>query len=97
MTENKTGFHSLGAVWADTITAHDPLLLTVLRGLAEFECEPHRGPPSSAAAWAALGRPSNPIEAQKVEARQRRAEGPTLAELALSYVVSETAISRHTG
>jgi DNA invertase Pin-like site-specific DNA recombinase len=41
-----------------------------------------------------MGRPSKLTEAQKVEARQRRAKGATLAELARSYHVGKSTISR---
>src|SRR3954467_6198971 len=37
ITGKKAGFRSLGDAWADTTTAHDRLMLTVLGGLAEFE------------------------------------------------------------
>jgi DNA invertase Pin-like site-specific DNA recombinase len=33
------GFRSLADAWADTTTPHGRLMLTVLGGLAEFECE----------------------------------------------------------
>jgi DNA invertase Pin-like site-specific DNA recombinase len=32
----KAGFRSLGDAWADTTTAHDRLMLTVLGGLADY-------------------------------------------------------------
>ena len=41
-----------------------------------------------------MGRPSRLTDAQKVEARQRRAKGATLAELARSYHVGKSTISR---
>jgi hypothetical protein len=37
IAEKRAGFRSLGDSWADTTTAHDHLMLTVLGGLAEFE------------------------------------------------------------
>jgi DNA-binding CsgD family transcriptional regulator len=43
-----------------------------------------------------MGRPSKLTDAQKVEARRRRAQGATLAELARSYDVSTSTISRLT-
>ncbi len=39
ITGKKAGFRSLGDAWADTITAHGRLMLTVLGGLAELEFE----------------------------------------------------------
>ena len=39
ITRKKVGFRSLADTWADTASAHDRLMLTVLGGLAEFEHE----------------------------------------------------------
>jgi hypothetical protein len=39
ITEKKADFRSLSDPWADTMTAHGRLMLTVLGGLAEFERE----------------------------------------------------------
>jgi DNA-binding MurR/RpiR family transcriptional regulator len=41
-----------------------------------------------------MGRPSRLTEAQKAETRRRRAHGATLAELARSYHVGKSTISR---
>ena len=41
-----------------------------------------------------MGRPPKLTVAQQAEARRRRAEGVTLAELARSYHVGKSAISR---
>jgi hypothetical protein len=41
-----------------------------------------------------MGRPSKLTEAQKAEARRRRAEGATLAELARSYDVGKRIASK---
>jgi hypothetical protein len=43
-----------------------------------------------------MGRPSKLTDPQKVEARRRRAEGAALAELARSYGVRKSTISRLT-
>jgi len=59
----------------------------LLRGHAD------RHPSSAADALPAEGR----SRAQKDEARHRRAEGATLAELASSYGVGKSTISRLTG
>jgi DNA invertase Pin-like site-specific DNA recombinase len=37
ITDKRAGFQSLGDTWADTITSHGRLMLTVLGGLAGFE------------------------------------------------------------
>ena len=44
-----------------------------------------------------MGRPPKLTAAQQVEARRRRAEGATLVELARSYGVGKSTISRLTG
>jgi DNA invertase Pin-like site-specific DNA recombinase len=44
-----------------------------------------------------MGRKPKLTEAQQAEARKRRAEGATLAELARSYHVGKSTISRLTG
>jgi DNA invertase Pin-like site-specific DNA recombinase len=41
-----------------------------------------------------MGRPPKPTDAQKAEARRRRAQGATLAELARSYDVGKSTILR---
>ena len=57
-----------------------------------------RGPqPGAEARPAHMGRPSKLTDAQKAEARRRRAEGATLAELARSYHVGKSTISRLAG
>jgi hypothetical protein len=56
---------------------------------------PHcRGPQPGPEARAAHGRPPKLTDAQQAEARRRRAEGATLAELARSYGVGKSTISR---
>jgi DNA invertase Pin-like site-specific DNA recombinase len=37
IADRKAGFRSLSDTWADTITSHGRLMLTVLGGLAKFE------------------------------------------------------------
>ena len=56
---------------------------------------PHRrGPKPSAERGQRMGRKPKLTEAQQDEARKRRAEGATLAELARSYGVGKSTISR---
>src|ERR1700730_12679291 len=56
---------------------------------------PHRrGPQPGGEARAAHGGPPKLTVAQQAEARRRRAEGATLAELACSYGVGKSTISR---
>jgi DNA-binding CsgD family transcriptional regulator len=65
------------------------LVIAVLGGLAD-----HRGPRAQERGQH-MGRPPRLTDAQKIEARRRRAQGATLYELARSYDVSESTISRH--
>jgi DNA invertase Pin-like site-specific DNA recombinase len=93
------GFKSLGDAWADTTTAHGRLMLTVLGGLAEFERElilarTGDGRARAKARGVRFGRPARLTPEQRREALQRLAEGATQADLARSYNVSQSTISR---
>jgi DNA invertase Pin-like site-specific DNA recombinase len=99
ITEKKAGFRSLGDNWADTTTAHGRLLLAVLGGLAEFERELIRARTSEGRARAKargvkLGRKPKLTAHQQREARARKAAGEALREIARSYDVSHSTISR---
>jgi DNA invertase Pin-like site-specific DNA recombinase len=101
ITGKGAGFKSLGDAWADTTTPHGRLLLTVLGGLAEFERELIRARTSEGRARAKargvrLGRRPKLTPYQKREALSRRANGEPLTEIARSYNVSHTTISRLT-
>ena len=92
-------FRSLAEPWADTSTRTGRLMLAVLGGLADVERNLIRtrtaeGRSRAKARGQNMGRPSKLTDAQKAEARQRRAEGATLAELARSYGVGKSTISR---
>ena len=85
--------------WANTGTSTGRLMIAVLGGLADVERDLIRTRTAEGRSRAQrrrqhMGRPSQLTEAQKAEARRRRAEGATLAELARSYDVSESTISR---
>jgi DNA invertase Pin-like site-specific DNA recombinase len=70
-------------------------MLTVLGGLAEFERELIRARTCEGRSRAQKrARPPKLTAAQQTEARRRRAEGATLAELARSYGVGKSTISR---
>jgi DNA invertase Pin-like site-specific DNA recombinase len=103
ITDKKAGFRSLGDTWADTTTAHGRLMLTVLGGLAEFEHELIRartaeGRARAVAKGVKLGRKPKLTPHQRQEARQRVAAGKeTLREIARSYNVHNSTISRLTG
>ena len=99
IADRKAGFRSLGDAWADTTTAHGRLMLTVLGGLAEFERELIRartgeGRARAKARGVHLGRPPKLTPHQKQEALRRRNAGEALTEIAKSYNVSHSTISR---
>src|SRR6201981_993472 len=92
-------FRSLAEPWADTGTRAGRLMLAVLGGLADVERDLIRtrtaeGRTRAKAQGKHMGRPPRLTAAQKAEARRRRAEGATLNELARSYDVSRSTISR---
>src|SRR5216683_7660732 len=95
----KARFRSLAEPWADTGTSTGRLMIAVLGGLADVERDLIRTRTAEGRSRAQkrgqrMGRPSKLTDAQKVEARQRRAKGATLAELARSYDVGKSTISR---
>ena len=99
ITERKAGFRSLADTWADTTTAHSRLMLTVLGGLAEFERELVRartseGRSRAVARGVKMGRPSKLTPHQVKEALRRRDAGEPVREIARSYNVSHSTISR---
>jgi DNA invertase Pin-like site-specific DNA recombinase len=102
ITEKKAGFRSLGDAWADTTTPHGRLMLTVLGGLAEFERDLIRartseGRERAKARGVKLGRKPKLTEHQKREAiRRRDHDGEPVREIARSYNVSHSTISRLT-
>jgi DNA invertase Pin-like site-specific DNA recombinase len=100
-TVGKAGadFKSLGDAWADTTTPHGRLMLTVLGGLAEFERELILARTSDSRSRAMVkgvkfGRPPSLTPHQRREAIQRLTNGEVQADVARSYGVSRTTISR---
>jgi DNA invertase Pin-like site-specific DNA recombinase len=76
-------------------------MLALLGGLADVELDLIRtrtaeGRSRAKAQGKHMGRPPKLTPAQQAEARGRRAEGATLAELARSYHVGKSTISRLT-
>jgi DNA invertase Pin-like site-specific DNA recombinase len=102
ITDRKAGFRSLGDAWVDTTTSHGGPVLTVLGGLAEFERDRIRartgeGRERAKARGVKFGRKPQLTEHQKREAiRRRNVDGETAREIARSYNVSHSAISRLT-
>ena len=93
------GFKSLGDAWADTTTSHGRLMLTVLGGLAEFERElilarTSDGRTRAKAKGVRFGRPPSLTPHQRQEAIQRLVNGEAQADIARSYAVSQSTISR---
>jgi DNA invertase Pin-like site-specific DNA recombinase len=92
-------FRSLGDQWADTTTPHGRLMLTVLGGLAEFErhlilARTTEGRKRAQARGVRFGRRPKLTVHQRQEALARRAAGEVLTEIARSYNVSHSLISR---
>jgi DNA invertase Pin-like site-specific DNA recombinase len=99
VTAKEAGFRSLGDRWADTTTPHGRLMLTVLGGLAEFERELIRartgeGRARAIARGVKMGRKPKLTAHQQREAIKRRDKGEPLREIAQSYAVSHSTISR---
>ena len=92
-------FRSLAEPWADTATNTGRLMMAVLGRLADVERDLIRTRIAEGRTWAKargqhMGRPPALTPQQQAEARQRRADGATLKELASSYDVSKATISR---
>jgi len=100
ITAKGAGFRSLGDAWADSTTSHGRLMLTVLGGLAEFERDliktrTGEGRARAIARGVKMGRKPTLTPHQMSEAIKRRDSGKeTLAEIARSYNVSHSTISR---
>jgi DNA invertase Pin-like site-specific DNA recombinase len=93
------GFKSLGETWADTTTSVGKLMITVLSGIAEFERDlilqrTNEGRVRAMAEGTRFGRKPKLTKHQAREALKRVAAGETLREIALSYNVDHSTISR---
>jgi DNA invertase Pin-like site-specific DNA recombinase len=101
ITGKKAGFRSLGDTWADTTTSHGRLMLTVLGGLAEFERDLIRartgeGRDRAKARGVKMGRKPKLTSHQQAEAIKRREAGEPVREIARTYNVHNSTISRLT-
>jgi DNA invertase Pin-like site-specific DNA recombinase len=99
VTGKGAGFRSLGDTWADTTTPHGRLMVTMLSGLAEFERELIRARTSEGRARAVargvkLGRRPKLTPHQIKEVLRRKDEGEPVREIARSYNVHNSTISR---
>src|SRR6202007_1802557 len=99
IVDAKAQFRSLAEPWADTGTSTGRLMIAVLGGLADVERDLIRTRTAEGRSRAQnrgqhMGRPPKLTAGQQKEARRRRAEGATLAELARSYGVGKSTISR---
>jgi DNA invertase Pin-like site-specific DNA recombinase len=102
ITDKKAGFRSLGDAWADTTTSHGRLMLTVLGGLAEFERDLIRsrtgeGRERAKARGVKMGRKPKLTAHQRAEAIRRRDNGEAVREIARTFDVHHSTISRLAG
>jgi DNA invertase Pin-like site-specific DNA recombinase len=99
IADRKAGFRSLGDTWADTTTSHGRLMLTVLGGLAEFERDLIRsrtgeGRARAKARGVKMGRKPKLTPHQRAEVIRRKDSGEAVREIARSYNVHNSTISR---
>ena len=92
-------FRSIGDPLWDTSSAQGRLLSTMLAGIAEFESELIRertgeGRKRAMAAGVKFGRKPKLSDHQRAEAIKRRAAGERLVDIAKSYAVDISMISR---
>jgi DNA invertase Pin-like site-specific DNA recombinase len=98
IVDAKAQVRSLADPWADTGTSTGRLMIAVLGGLGDVERDLIRtrtaeGRSRAKARGQHMGRPPSLTPQQQKEAR-RRAQGETLIELAKSYNVGKSTISR---
>ena len=92
-------FKSLGDPWCDTTTPHGELMVTILGGLATFErhlilARTSEGRQRAQQRGVRFGRKSKLTAHQQQEALARRANGEALVDIARTYAVSHSTISR---
>ena len=99
IVDAKAQFRSLAEPWADTGTSTGRLMLAVLGGLADVERDLIRtrtaeGRTRAKERGQIMGRRPALTPQQKQEVRERLAEGAQLADLARTFNVSRSTISR---
>ncbi len=99
IVDAKAQFRSLAEPWADTATSTGRLMLAVLGGLADVERDLIRTRTAEGRARAkergqVMGRRSSLSPQQKQEVRERLVDGAQLADLARTFNVSRSTISR---
>jgi DNA invertase Pin-like site-specific DNA recombinase len=99
IADHKAGFRSVGDAWADTTTSHGRLMLAVLGGLAEFERDLIRsrtgeGRERAKARGVKMGRKPKLTVHQRAEAIRRRENGEAVREIARTFDVHHSTISR---
>lgn len=99
ISKQGAGFKSLSEPWADTTSAHGRLTLTILAGVAEFERDlilqrTNEGRARAMAEGTRFGRRPKLTKHQAREALKRVAAGEPLREIALSFNVDHSTISR---
>jgi DNA invertase Pin-like site-specific DNA recombinase len=99
LSRKGTMFRSLNENWADTTTPHGRLTVTIVGGVAEFERELIRARTSEGRARAkargqSLGRRPSLTPHQQREVRLRKLAGDAVREIARTYNVSASTISR---
>ena len=95
----KAAFRSITQGWADTTTSQGRMMLTFFAGFAEFERElilerTSEGRARAKARGQSLGRPFKLTPHQRQEARGRLDRGESVREVARSYNVHPSTISR---
>lgn len=99
VTKADAGFRSLGDSWADTTTAQGRLVTTIMAGFAEFErsliqSRTSEGITRARTRGVKFGRPPRLTHHQRLEALARKEAQEPVREIARSYNVSASTISR---
>jgi DNA invertase Pin-like site-specific DNA recombinase len=99
LAERGASFKSLRDSWADTSTPSGKLMVTILAGLNEFEREliavrTGEGIERAKIKGVKFGRPNKLTTHQRQEAVQRLQDGATQADVARTFNISESTVSR---